>query len=124
MAPRFVHRKADQRPSLTRDAYVAALLALYRSAPGTLGHVLKADLRLARELHRRGVSLQLVDDALAVALCRRLLRAGAALEPIRTLHYFQPVIDELIKSPLDQDYIQYLRAVLRRTLDTQPAQRS
>lgn len=124
MALRFVSRKADPRPSVARDAYVDAVLALYRSAPGTVGHVLKADLRLAHELHRRGVGLQLVDDAIAVALCRRLVRTGPMLEPVRSLHYFLPVIDELIKSPLDQDYIQYLRAVLRRTLDRQPAHRS
>jgi hypothetical protein len=99
-----------------RDAYVNAVLALYRTAPGTLGHVRKADLRLARDLYDRGVGLHVVEDAIAVALCRRLVRITAPTEPIRSLHYFLGVIEELLAGGLDRDYVAYLRGRLTRHL--------
>jgi hypothetical protein len=111
-----VTRRADE---LSRDTYVDAVLALYRTGPGTCGHVRKADVRLARDLHDRGVSLQVVDDAIAVALCRRLVRAAAPQEPIRSLHYFLGVIEELLAGGRDADYVQYLRGCLRRHLAAQ-----
>ena len=109
-------RRADGPPG--RDAYVNAALALYRTSPGTHGHVRKADLRLARELHDRGVPLQVVDNAIAVALCRRLVRSTPPTEPIRSLHYFLGVIDELLTGALDPTYVAYLRGCLTRHLAT------
>lgn len=103
-------------PSLGRQAYVNAVLALYRAAPGTCGHVRKADLNLARSLHERGVALQTVDDAISVALCRRLVRSNPPTEPIRSLYYFFAVIEELLAGPLDAEYIEYLRGCLTRHL--------
>jgi hypothetical protein len=108
-----VTRKAEP---LSRSAYVEAVLRLYRNAPGLLGHVRRADLELARELHRRGVPLQLVDDAITVACCRRVIRAGPPLEHVRTLHYFLPVLAELAAGELDPDYVSYLRLALQRFL--------
>lgn len=100
----------------TRAAYIDAVLACYRSAPGALGHVRKADARLARDLYDRGVALRVVEDALSVALCRRLVRSTPPVEPIRSLHYFLPVIDELLAGTLDPDYVVYLRDRLARHL--------
>jgi hypothetical protein len=109
-----VLRKADGQPS--RDAYVNAVLALYRTSPGTSGHVRKADLHLARQLYDRGVALQVVDDAIVVALSRRLVRSTPPAEPIRSLHYFLGVVEELITGPLDPGYVVYLRGCLTRHL--------
>lgn len=116
-----MRRRADTLAA--RDAYIDAVLALYRAAPGTLGHLRKADVRLARDLHDRGVGLEVVDDAITVALCRRLLRTAAPTEPIRSLHYFVPVIDELLSGALDRGYVQYLRARLARHLMHQTVSR-
>jgi hypothetical protein len=46
---------------------------------------------------------------------RRLLRPPGALplSPIRSLAYFQPVIDELISSPLSDSYVGYLRSKMK-----------
>ena len=99
-----------------RGAYVDALLALYRAAPGTLGHVRKGDVRRARDLHDRGVSLQVIEDAITVALCRRLLHATPPAEPIRSLHYFVGVVDEILSGTLDPGYVHYLRGCLARHL--------
>jgi hypothetical protein len=116
-----VTRRADAPAG--RDAYLNAVLSLYRTAPGTHGHVRKADVRLARELYHRGVALQLIDDAIAVALCRRLVRTDPPAELIRSLHYFQGVIDELLAGTLAPGYVAYLRARLTRHLARQAASR-
>jgi hypothetical protein len=102
-----------------REAYVNAILALYRAAPGTHGQVRKADVKLARELFDRGVSLQLVDNAIAVAICRRLVRTTPPDEPVRSLHYFLGTLEELLAGTLDADYVAYLRGCLTRHLARQ-----
>jgi len=97
-----------------RDLYVRRVLDQYRQLPGTLGHVRRTDRRLAEQLHARGVPLPLVEAAFALATCRRLLRSADAepLEPVRTLHYFSAVIDELREQPPDPGYVRYLQAKL------------
>jgi hypothetical protein len=62
-------------------------------------------------LHRRGVSLDIVEIALRLATARRNTRAPDAdpLPPIRSLHYFLPVIDELPHGPPPEGYLDYLR---------------
>lgn len=99
---------------------VEQILDLYRRTPGTRGLVRPADRRLAVTLRQRGVPLELVEAALLVATARRALRPATAppLAPIATLHYFLPVIEELLASPPDPAYLDYLR---RRLADLAPA---
>ena len=111
-----------------RDLYVRRVLDQYRHLPGTLGQVRRTDRRLAEQLHGRGVPLSLVEAAFALATCRRLLRSADAepLEPVRTLHYFLAVIQELHVQPPDPDYLRYLQgklatlAALQRTPPNPP----
>ncbi len=97
------------------SAYIADILAAYRSAPGTRGVARAADRRLAADLARRGVPREAVLAAILLATARRLLRNPAAtpLPPISSLHYFAPVVDELLEAPLDPDYIEHLRNRLK-----------
>jgi len=99
-------------PSPTsRRLYVQRVLDLYRLVPGTTRHLRRSDRQLAGALHDRGVSLEVVRAALLVAVARRTLRSPSAppLAPIATLHYFRPVIDELIAEPPEPGYLSYLR---------------
>ncbi len=99
-------------PSPTsRRLYVQRVLDLYRRAPGTSGQLRRSDRQLAGALHDRGVSLEVVQTALLLAIARRTLRSPSAprLAPIATLHYFGPVIDELIAEPPEPGYVSYLR---------------
>lgn len=100
--------------TIPRERYVQRILDRYRSLPGTLGHVRRTDRRLAQQLHQRGVPPDLVEAAFTVATCRRLFRPAEAepLTLVRTMHYFTPVLAELIKEPPDPDYILYLEAKL------------
>jgi len=48
------------------------------------------------------VSLRVIQEALLLATVRRCLRApdAAPLAPVRSLHYFIPVIEEIMATPL------------------------
>ena len=92
------------------EPYVRNVLDRYRRTPGTLGRARREDRRLAIQLHQRGVPSEVVTAAFALAAVRRCFRDPKLppLPPIRSLHYFLPVIEELLADPLDADYLQYL----------------
>ena len=94
-----------------QEAYVQTVLRLYRDLPGTPARPRRADRTLAAELHRRDVRLDVVEVALRLAAARRHTRPPDAdpLPPIRSLHYFLPVIDELPSGPPPDGYLGYLR---------------
>jgi hypothetical protein len=96
--------------------FIKQLLELYVHTPGTLGRVRREDRRLAAELHGRGVSLQIIENAFLLATARRCLRAqdGPPLAPVRSLAYFVPVIEEVIATPLPDGYGDYLKHKLRK----------
>jgi hypothetical protein len=96
---------------VTTHDYVQRVLALYRRIPGTSGLARRADRSLAASLHQRCVPLDVVDAALLTAALRRASRPAdaAPLPRIASLHYFLPVIDELLAIGLDPDYLDYLR---------------
>ena len=99
--------------------YVHAVLAAYRSSPDVLGRVRPADRRLAEALHRMSVPLHTVEEALLLAVARR--QAGQMREPIRSLHYFRPIIDELLRTPLPPGYADYLRQRLSKAVASEGA---
>ena len=71
---------------------------------------------LAAQLHQRGVSLRVVENALLLAVARRTLRPTTA-PPLGTIHslaYFLPVVEEVIGLGGNPDYFQYLRRKLDR----------
>lgn len=94
-----------------RRHYATQVVDLYCSLPDTLGHARTADRRLAAELYDRGIALALIEDALWLASARRRLRAPDAppLAPVRSLHYFLPVVDELLEKPIPPGYRDYLQ---------------
>ena len=83
---------------LSREEYVRQVLEAYRKTPGTMGTVRRADRLLAAQLYQRGLSLQVIENALVLAATRRLIRPAAAppLGTIRSLAYFLPVMEEEI----------------------------
>ena len=65
------------------------------------------------------VPLEAVETALLLACLRRTVRPTDVppLPRIRSLAYFQPVIEELLEHPVPGGYLQYLRIKLRGTAD-------
>ena len=97
-------------------AYMAAVVLSYVELPETPLSASIQDRRLARNLHDRGIPLQLVESAMLLASLRRLVRPAdlPPLPPIRSLAYFQPVIEELLVHPMPDNYLDYLRLKLDR----------
>ena len=100
-------------PRIERAQYVQRLLERYRRTPNVVGVIRRADRRLAMDLYRRSTPLGLVEAAFALAAVRRLFRVPPLLTPIRSLHYFLPVLAELAEDPPDPEYIRCLEWKLR-----------
>lgn len=99
---------------LSQEEYVRQVLEAYRKTPGTMGSVRRADRTLAAQLFQRGLSVQVIENALVLAATRRLIRPEDALPlgTIRSLAYFLPVIEEVLKLPVSPEYFDYLRRKL------------
>jgi hypothetical protein len=100
---------------VNRKDYLRAVLGLY----GGLPHVAvrrpsSCDHRIASQLFDRQIPLSTIDAAFCLTMARRTIRPpqAAPLQPIRSLAYFLPVIEELLSQPLDPGYLLYLRSKL------------
>jgi len=98
--------------------YVRRLLDAYRTAPGTAGVVRRPDRFLAAQLYERGVPLDAVENALTLAVARRVARPADAppLGMIRSLAYFSPIIEEVLETQPSLEYFQHLRSRLAKLL--------
>ena len=98
-------------PAGARRDYAQRVLDLYRLVPGQIGPLRRCDRWLAAALHDQGVRLEIVAAALLLAVARRSFRSASAepLLPVATLHYFRPVIAEIIAQPPDPGYLAHLR---------------
>ena len=90
--------------------YVRAVLEMYARTPNTIPPR-TSDRRLAAELYARSVPITTIDAALLLASARRLCHSPDhnPLPKVRSLAYFLPVIEEILKQPLPPGYIGYLR---------------
>ena len=96
---------------LTAAEFVARVLALYLSLPHTPARTHRMDRQLAVSWYTQAFAWDSIEGALLLAVARRCLRDPALppLPPIRSLHYFVPVLAEVQATPLATDYVQYLR---------------
>lgn len=105
-------------PIPSKPEYIRTVLDAYRRTPGTTGVVRRNDRLLAAALYDRGVPLTAVEHALILTASRRIFRPpdAAPLQPIRSLHYLRPVIDEVLELRASPDYFRYLQSHIDRTL--------
>jgi len=101
---------------IPKTDYIRKLLNAYRRMPGTTGTVRRNDRLLAAALYDRDLPLAVVENALILAASRRIFRPPDAvpLQPIRSLHYLLPVIDEVLQLHISQDYFRYLQSHIDR----------
>ncbi len=107
--------------SADRTHFVRGVIALYLGLPHVAARRFSAiDRSLANQLFDRDITLDIVRAAMLLAIARRSARLPASppLPPIRSLHYFVPIIDELITSPPDPDYLRFLDDRYRHLLVT------
>ena len=111
------------------EAYRQALTDFYLRLPDTPRRLSRFDLRLVRQLWDRQIPLTVIETAFLLASARRAARRPDAmpLGPIRSLHYFLPVIEELLQTPLrhGDTYLAYLnsKVTLRPTIGHAPSTR-
>ncbi|MGO9274272.1 MAG: hypothetical protein ACLQOO_29225 [Terriglobia bacterium] len=96
------------------EAYRQTLVDLYLRLPDTPRRLSRHDLRLVHQLWEREIPLTTLGTALLLASVRRATRSPDAvpLGPIRSLHYFLPIVEELLQTPLryGNSYLVYLRS--------------
>ena len=94
------------------NAYRQTVLDLYLGLPDTPRRLSRHDLRLVRQLWEREIPLRIVETAFLLTSARRGTRRPDAipLGRIRSLHYFVPVIEELLAQPVPESYVAYLRS--------------
>jgi hypothetical protein len=103
--------------SSPRTSYVLEVLRLYCRLPDTPDRPRPSDRHLAAELERRRVPLDLIRVAFVLGIARRLSSPRAPLPPIRSLHYFLPILAEAQQQPPDPGYVEYLHQRLLGTGD-------
>ena len=101
---------------IAKKEYIRKILDAYCRTPGTTGAVRRNDRLLAAALYDRGVPVTTVENALILAASRRIFRPPDAvpIQPIRSLHYLLPVIDEVLQLRINQDYFRYLQFHIQR----------
>jgi len=93
-------------------SYVANVRDRFLATGCTRGTFSAGDVKTARALNHRGVSLDLVHEALLLGACRKYdswLNGGLS-EPIASLRYFEPLISQIQDQPLPPGYRQYLQS--------------
>lgn len=94
-----------------KQKFVDAVLQLYLALADTPDRFSQHDCFIANRWFDQGVSLLHVQQAIVLAQVRRGFRRSAdpPLNPIRSLHYFEPIIHELLQQPMDEQYFRYLQ---------------
>lgn len=91
--------------------YVHTVLDLYLQLPETPSRHSRLDRHLALDWYKQQIPISVVETAFLLASARRLVRNQTAgpLGPIRSLHYFLPILDEVRRAQLPSSYVRYLR---------------
>lgn len=108
-------------------AYEMDVIALFLDLPETPLRPSLADSRQARCWFQRGVPLKTVETALQLGSLRRLQRPAhaPALPGIRSLAYFQPVVEELLAAVCVTDaYREFVRRQLQAHVNASAGSRT
>jgi hypothetical protein len=67
-------------------------------------------------MQNRGIPLAVIEEAMLMGACRKYSSwfEGRALEPIRGMSYFEPLIAEIQEKPFPPGYYSYLRGKVRQ----------
>ena len=111
-----------EQSTVTRDEYIQRVLNTYRVTPGTSGVIRRPDRLLAERWHARGIPLSIVENAMVLAVFRRLFRAPGLppLNTIQSLAYFSPVIEEILQLRISPQYFEYARVKIKSLLANRP----
>lgn len=108
-----------QKPSRTSvsteaGGYVPSICKYFVSLGCGTGRFGSSDVRAAEKFRERGIPLAVVEDAMLVGACRKFVSwlNGKLDEPIGSLYYFAPLVEEIRQKPISDSYRSYLRSQL------------
>ena len=83
---------------MTEQDDVTQVLALYLSLPQTSSRTSRTDRQLAAHWYAQALAWEMIEGELLLAVARRCLRDPTLppLQPIRSLYYFVPVLEEVL----------------------------
>jgi hypothetical protein len=87
-----------------RQIYVRTVLTLYVQLPDTSPPARLRDRALADHFFDRQIPIDIVETALLLGSARRIFRHPAPA-PIRSLAYFESIVEELLAQPSPPDYL-------------------
>jgi hypothetical protein len=92
-------------------SFINAVVAMYTALPDTPARARPLDRRLAETWHCRQLSLQTIESAFLLGQLRRLGRPldYPKLQPIRSMYYFVPLLEEVLQQPLAADFVEYAK---------------
>lgn len=107
------NRATDETP---QDAYVDSIKNSFISLGCTTGKFTSRDAQIAGHFQKRHIPLELIQDALLMGACRKLISLlnGNSGEPIASLAYFDGLISEIRERPIPADYREYLREKVKQ----------
>lgn len=114
---------AGRSPEGGRAAYVARVRQLFLKPHCVAGRFGAADRRLAADWQRAGVPLEDVRRAILLGSVRKALTLldHPSQQPIRSLHYFERLLEEVREESFPPGYWQHLECNLKRCEQHGPA---
>ena len=119
------HRAGNDFESSEQEAYMDSVRECFLALGCGSGKFGAAEAAAAGNLHRRGIPWSVLEEAMLLGACRKYTSwiEGQALEPIRSLTYFEPLIAEVQERPLPPGYSAYLRKKVSQLAETWNASR-
>ena len=105
------------RGSQEKQQYVSKILDFYLRLPETPFRFSRTDVELTRQLYEDKVRQEDIELAMILASLRRAYPKNGPLGPIRSLHYFLPVLQEIRRESSPASYRQYLRTKFEKLMD-------
>jgi hypothetical protein len=98
------------------ESYVTAIQEIFLALGCTTGKFGAGDMRTAKDFEKRGVPLEVVEDAMLLGACRKYSSwlEGRKSEPIGSLLYFGTLVDKIQRQPLPPGYREYLRGKITK----------
>jgi hypothetical protein len=113
--------ECDAGPAVPPDdgSYVDAVRTLFLGLGCTSGRFGPSEAGQARNLEKRGISLQELEDAMIVGACRKYVSwlSNGPSDPIASLHYFESLIEEIRERPFPPGYRDHLRTEVKKLTD-------
>ena len=94
---------------MNRAAYLERVIVAYLHSPDTPRKARPLDWAVATSFYKRRIPLETVEHAIRLATLRRRLREPdlEPLEPVRSLAYYRPLVQQIQHEPHDPGYIRY-----------------